>query len=75
MAHLRERPTGGGILTAKEDPCDRSGIIRIQLHGGTMVPVRDLFETHLTVADLKRSMTFFGEISDWSWRKCSGNGR
>lgn len=27
-----------------------------------MVPVHDLFETHLTVADLQRSMTFFGEV-------------
>ena len=27
-----------------------------------MVPLRDLFETHLTVADLQRSMTFFGEV-------------
>jgi lactoylglutathione lyase len=28
----------------------------------TMFPLRDLFETHLTVADLQRSMTFFGEV-------------
>ena len=27
-----------------------------------MVPVRDLFETHLTVLDLQRSMTFFSEV-------------
>jgi lactoylglutathione lyase len=27
-----------------------------------MFPLRDLFETHLTVADLQRSMTFFGEV-------------
>lgn len=27
-----------------------------------MVPVRDLFETHLTVVDLRRSMTFFGGV-------------
>ena len=27
-----------------------------------MVPLRDLFETHLTVADLQRSMTFFSEV-------------
>jgi lactoylglutathione lyase len=26
-----------------------------------MVPIRDLFESHLTVTDLQRSMTFFGE--------------
>jgi lactoylglutathione lyase len=26
-----------------------------------MVPVRDLFESHLTVTDLQRSMTFFGQ--------------
>jgi lactoylglutathione lyase len=27
-----------------------------------MVPVLDLFESHLTVTDLKRSMKFFGEV-------------
>lgn len=27
-----------------------------------MVPVSDLFETHLTVSDLQRSMAFFGQI-------------
>jgi lactoylglutathione lyase len=27
----------------------------------TMIPVRDLFESHLTVTDLDRSMTFYGE--------------
>ena len=26
-----------------------------------MIPVRDLFETHLTVANLRRSMKFYGE--------------
>ena len=26
-----------------------------------MIPIRDLFETHLTVTDLKRSMDFYGE--------------
>jgi lactoylglutathione lyase len=29
--------------------------------GETMIPLRDLFETHLTVSDLKRSMAFFGD--------------
>ena len=27
-----------------------------------MVPVRDLFETHLTVTDLQRSMAFYGQV-------------
>jgi len=27
-----------------------------------MVPVLDLFESHLTVMNLQRSMTFFGQI-------------
>ncbi len=27
-----------------------------------MIPAGDLFESHLTVADLKRSMTFFGRV-------------
>lgn len=26
-----------------------------------MIPIRGLFETHLTVKDLQRSMSFFGE--------------
>jgi lactoylglutathione lyase len=26
-----------------------------------VIPIRDLFETHLTVSDLKRSMSFYGE--------------
>jgi len=26
-----------------------------------MIPIRDLFESHLTVTDLERSMTFFGQ--------------
>jgi len=31
------------------------------LEGG-MIPVRDLFESHLTVVDLQRSMTFFSRV-------------
>ncbi len=27
-----------------------------------MIPIRDLFETHLTVSDLGRSMKFFGDV-------------
>jgi lactoylglutathione lyase len=27
-----------------------------------MIPIRDLFEAHLTVSDLNRSMQFYGEI-------------
>ena len=27
-----------------------------------MIPIRDLFESHLTVSDLQRSMSFFGEV-------------
>jgi lactoylglutathione lyase len=27
-----------------------------------MIPIRDLFETHLTVSDLGRSMKFFGNV-------------
>ena len=27
-----------------------------------MIPIADLFESHLTVADLNRSMSFFGEL-------------
>jgi hypothetical protein len=34
---------------------------RYDLHQTRMIPVRDLFESHLTVVDLQRSMTFFGQ--------------
>src|SRR5580658_4914191 len=39
-----------------------------------MVPVRDLFESHLTVTDLQRSMTFFGqtlglELAEVFWER------
>jgi len=27
-----------------------------------MIPIRDLFESHLTVGDLQRSMAFFGDV-------------
>jgi lactoylglutathione lyase len=27
-----------------------------------MIPIRDLFEAHLTVTDLRRSMAFFGDV-------------
>ena len=38
------------------------------------MPVRDLFESHLTVADLQRSMTFFGqtlglELAEVFWER------
>jgi lactoylglutathione lyase len=40
----------------------------------SMIPIRDLFESHLTVADLQRSMNFFGEtlgleLADVSWKR------
>lgn len=39
-----------------------------------MIPVRDLFESHLTVADLQRSMTFYGqtlglELAEVFWER------
>jgi lactoylglutathione lyase len=39
-----------------------------------MIPVRDLFESHLNVADLERSMSFFGqslglELAEVSWKR------
>ena len=37
-------------------------IRRLQEKFNVAVPVRDLFETHLTVVDLRRSMTFFGQV-------------
>jgi|SRR5580704_9092299 lactoylglutathione lyase len=42
--------------------------------GGSMIPLRDLFESHLTVTDLRRSMTFFGdtlklELAEVFWER------
>jgi lactoylglutathione lyase len=39
-----------------------------------IVPIRDLFESHLTVTDLRRSMTFFGqtlglELAEVFWER------
>jgi predicted enzyme related to lactoylglutathione lyase len=36
-----------------------------------MIPIRDLFEAHLTVTDLQRSMRFFGDALGWNWRRSS----
>src|SRR2546426_12524622 len=40
----------------------------------SMIPVRDLFESHLTVTDLQRSMSFFGqtlglELAEVFWER------
>jgi len=40
----------------------------------TMIPIRDLFESHLTVTDLQRSMSFFGqtlglELAEVFWER------
>src|SRR5712691_8511010 len=35
---------------------------RPQHEGDAMIPIRDLFEGHLTVSDLQRSMAFFGNV-------------
>jgi lactoylglutathione lyase len=39
-----------------------------------MIPIQDLFESHLTVTDLRRSMTFFGgtlglELAEVFWER------
>src|SRR5205809_7285773 len=39
-----------------------------------LIPIRDLFESHLTVTDLQRSMTFFGqtlglELAEVFWER------
>ena len=39
-----------------------------------MIPIRDLFESHLTVTDLQRSMSFFGqtlglELAEVFWER------
>jgi lactoylglutathione lyase len=33
----------------------------LELRSNAMIPIRDLFEAHLTVKDLQRSMRFFGD--------------
>lgn len=33
-----------------------------QCERGAMIPIRDLFEAHLSVSDLQRSMAFFGDV-------------
>lgn len=38
-----------------------------------MVPVSDLFQTHLTVSDFQRSKTFFGQILVWTLLGCFRN--
>jgi lactoylglutathione lyase len=35
---------------------------RIHREGEVMIPIRDLFESHLTVRDLQRSMAFLGDV-------------
>jgi lactoylglutathione lyase len=40
----------------------------------SMIPVRDLFESHLTITDLQRSMNFYGqtlglEFADVCWKR------
>jgi lactoylglutathione lyase len=34
---------------------------QLEFWSSTMIPIRDLFEAHLTVKDLRRSMRFFGD--------------
>ena len=33
----------------------------LELRRSAMIPIHDLFEAHLTVANLQRSMSFFGD--------------
>jgi hypothetical protein len=45
----------------------------------SMIPVRDLFESHLTVTDLQRSMSFFGqtlglELAEVFWERLPSTG-
>src|SRR5262249_6581610 len=54
-------PTRQDRLPAQLEICDVDIATRIKKHGVPMVPIRDLFESHLTVTNLKRSMTFFGQ--------------
>src|SRR5262249_11490192 len=62
------------------------GIATVRKHGAYMIPLRDLFESHLTVVDLQRSMTFFGqtlglELAEVFWERrgavflCCGGGQ
>jgi hypothetical protein len=44
---------------------------QLELRSSTMIPIRDLFEAHLTVKDLQRSMRFSVTHWGWNWRKSS----
>jgi predicted enzyme related to lactoylglutathione lyase len=44
---------------------------QLEFRSNTMIPIRDLFEAHLTVKDLQRSMRFFGDALGLNWRKYS----
>jgi lactoylglutathione lyase len=35
-----------------------------------MIPIRDLFEAHLTITNLQRSMTFFGDALGLELAQC-----
>jgi hypothetical protein len=39
-----------------------------------MIPVHDLFESHLNVTDLQRSMSFFGQTLGLELAGCFGSG-
>ncbi len=57
-----EKSPKGGLLVrlvAHATVCDLDATIGIRLN---MVHARDLFETHLTVIDLERSMTFYSNV-------------
>jgi lactoylglutathione lyase len=40
-----------------------------------MIPILDLFESHLTVADLKRSMTFFADVLGFELAHATSDGK
>ncbi len=51
---------GHAVPSAKA--CEFDAAVDIIMAEAAMIPVRDLFETHLTVVDLQRSMAFFSQV-------------
>src|SRR5262249_31726492 len=66
--------TGPDQCPAQREACDLDAASASGKHGGPMVPIQGLFESHLTVMDLERSMTFFGqtlglELAEVFWER------
>jgi lactoylglutathione lyase len=63
---VNSKRLGSGIhsnrAAASLNVCNLHASLNIITKEAGMIPVRDLFESHLTVVDLQRSMNFFSEV-------------